>query len=58
MKEQEEKMESLSNDLKAKVGEHTKTNEGLQSQNQSLQAQLDELNSLKSKTLKELEELK
>ena len=51
-------MESLSNDLKAEVGEHTKTNEGLQSQNQSLQAQLDELNSLKSKTLKELEELK
>jgi chromosome segregation ATPase len=51
-------MESLSNDLKAKVGEHTKTSEGLQSQNQSLQAQLDELNSLKSKTLNELEELK
>lgn len=51
-------MESMSNDLKAKVGEHTKTSEGLQSQNQSLLAQVDEVNSLKSKTLKELEELK
>ena len=46
-------MQSVTSDLNAKIDEQAKANEGLQAQNQDLQAQIDELNNLKSKAMSE-----